>query len=301
VPHRRPLDGARFWAELPFRVHRELGDFRPDAVLVQGPYEAAAVLLARPSAPVILEIHGDWRTATRFYGSGAREILAPLADRVAFEAVRRVDAVRTLSTYTTGLVRDVGVEPAATFPAFMDLERFLGPIRPLPAEPSVLFVGVLERYKDVDGLAAAWRLAAPRVPGARLRIIGDGSRAHVVRGLVEDVSGRVEWTPAVPNDQISARLDASTALVLPSRSEGLPRIVVESLCRGRPVLATRVGGITDLVVDDDNGMLVGPRDPAALAEAMVRVLGDSELAARLAARARPSAELWIATPEGFAR
>ncbi len=296
VPPRPPLDGARFWAELPFRVRHEVREFRPDAVLVQSPYEAAAVLAARSGAPVVLEGHGDWRTATRLYGSGARKLLSPLADRIALAALRRVEAVRTISTYTTGLVQAAGVEPAATFPAFMDLDRFLGPVVPLPEHPGPLFVGVLERYKDVDGLAAAWRLAAPRLPGVVLRIVGTGSRTHVVEGLVQS-----EWTPRVPNDEIPEVLDASTCLVLPSRSEGLGRIVVEALCRGRPVVATRVGGITDLVRDGENGLLVPPRDPAALAGALVRVLTDRALAERLAAAARPSVEPWLATPEDYAR
>ena len=301
VPRRASLDGPRFWAELPFRVWRELKRFRPDAVVVQSPYEALAVLLARRAEPIVLEVHGDWRTATRLYGSGTRQLLAPLADRLALEAVRRVDAVRTVCGYTTELVRAAGVEPAATFPAFMDLDRFLGPVAPLPAEPAALFVGVLERYKDVDGLADAWRLAAPRLPGATLRIVGTGSRAHVVERLVGDLPGRVDWTPVLPNEEIAALLDGVTVLVLPSRSEGLGRIVVEALCRGRPVVATRVGGITDLVRDCENGLLVGPRDPAALAGALERVLTDGALAARLAAAARSSVEPWISTPEDYAR
>jgi glycosyltransferase involved in cell wall biosynthesis len=296
VPPRQPLDGVRFWAELPLRVRREAREFRPDAILVQSPYEAAAVLAARPGAPVILEVHGDWRTFTRLYGSDARRVLSPLADRLALRALRRVDAVRTISSYTTQLVREAGVEPAATFPAFMDLDRFLGPVTPLPERPSPIFVGVLERYKDVDGLAAAWRLAAPRLPEVTLRIVGTGSRTEVVDGLVQS-----EWTPVVPNDEIPGMLDASTVLVLPSRSEGLGRIVVEALCRGRPVVATRVGGITDLVRDGENGLLVPPRDPPALADALVRVLTDQGLAERLAAGARPSVEPWIATPEEYAR
>ena len=296
VPPRATLDGARFWAELPFRIWWEIESFEPDAVLVQSPYEAAAALLARRSEPVILEVHGDWRTATRLYGSGAREVLAPVADRVALEAVRRAEAVRTISTYTTELVRAAGVEPAATFPAFMDLEPFLGPVEPLPAESSALFVGVLERYKDVDGLADAWRLAAPRLPGVTLRIVGTGTRTHAVEGLVQS-----EWTASVPNDEVAGLLDAATALVLPSRSEGLGRIVVEALCRGRPVVATSVGGITDLVRDGENGLLVPSRDPRALADALVQVLSDPELAARLAAGARPSVEPWLATPEDYAR
>jgi len=301
VPARGRFDGPRFWAELPFRVRRELNAFRPDAVLVQSPFEAAAVLVARGKEPVILEVHGDWRTATRLYGSGARQVLAPLADRVALAAIRRVDAVRTISTYTTGLARAVGVEPAATFPAFMDLDPFLGPTVPLPEQRRALFVGVLERYKDIDGLAAAWALAAPRLPGVSLRIVGTGSRPHVVEGIRRDLPDQVEWTPTVPNREIPALLDASTVLVLPSRSEGLGRVVVEALCRGRPVVATKVGGITDLVREGENGLLVASNDPAALAEAFVRVLSDRALAERLAAGARPSADAWLATPEDYAR
>ena len=291
----RPLDGPRFWAALPFRIRREVRDFRPDAVLVQSPYEAMAAQLAG-ARPLILEVHGDWTTATRLYGSTARHALAPILDRLALASVRRADAVRTISSYTTALVREAGAEPTATFPAFMDLDPFLGPIVPLPEKPSALFVGVLERYKDVDGLAAAWRLAAPRLPGVTLRIVGRGSRTRVVQGLVQS-----EWTPQVPNDEIPGMLDAATVLVLPSRSEGLGRIVVEALCRGRPVVATRVGGITDLVRDGENGLLVPPRDPAALADALVRVLSDPARAGRLAAAARPSVEPWLATPEDYAR
>jgi glycosyltransferase involved in cell wall biosynthesis len=300
VPPSRPLDGLRFWAALPARVRREVVDFRPDAILVQSPYEAAAVLLAHVGRPVILEVHGDWRTATRLYGSSARRLLAPLADRIADASVRRVDAVRTISTYTTGLVRSVGVEPSATFPAFMDLEPFLSPPLPLPPEPHALFVGVLERYKGVDTLADAWRLAAPRTGSAKLRVIGRGTRAHVIEALVRDLPDRTEWEPELPNALIAGEIDAATVLVLPSRSEGLGRIVVETLCRGRPVVATHVGGITDLVSDGVNGILVGPHDSSALADAVVRVVGDRSLAERLASGARPSVGPWLATPEEYA-
>jgi glycosyltransferase involved in cell wall biosynthesis len=301
VPRRETLDGPRFWAELPFRLWREIEAFQPDAVLVQSPYEALAALAARRSEPVILDIHGDWRTATRLYGSGTRELLAPVADRISLAAIRRVDAVRTLSTYTTELVLAAGVEPAAEFPAFVDLDAFLAPTVPLPDTPQALFVGVLERYKDVDGLAAAWRLAAPRVPEATLQIVGKGSRADAVEELVRDLPGQTRWVPAVPNKDVPGLLDAATTLVLASRSEGLPRIVIESLCRGRPVVGTHAGGIPDLVRDDENGLLVPSQDPAALAEALVRVLSDRPLAERLATGARPSIEPWLATPEDFAR
>ena len=145
----RILDGVLFHLGLPFRTARELHRFRPDAVVVQGAHEASAVLLgralARSRARVVLDVHGDWRTATRLYGSPARKLLNPVADRLAAAALRRSDAVRTISDYTTGLVRQQGVEPAAVFPAFMDLEPFLErPPEPLPKRPAALFIGVLE-------------------------------------------------------------------------------------------------------------------------------------------------------------
>ena len=300
----RPADGARFWASLTPRIARELVRFRPDAVAAQSAYEAAAALAARAavgkSTPVLVDVHGDWRTSTRLYGSPLRRGLSPLADRVALAALRRADGVRTVSPYTTGLVREVGVEPVDVFPAFMDLEPFLAPVQPLPERRQVLFVGVLELYKNVDGLAEGWRLAAPRVEGARLRIVGSGTRTDVVERLVAGLPEQTTWTNRLETAEVAVALDASTALVLPSRSEGMGRVVVEALCRSRPVVATRVGGIPDLVRDGENGLLVSPGDTRELADALVRILTDRDLAERLAARARESVEPWLATPEEYA-
>jgi glycosyltransferase involved in cell wall biosynthesis len=306
VPPFRPrkLDGALFFATLPFTLARELREFRPDVVVVQGAHEAAAAFagrrLARVPAKIVLDVHGDWRTATRLYGSPGRRLLSPVADRIAAAAVRNADAVRTVSGYTTALVRELGVEPAAVFPAYMDLEPFLRPPEPLPSEPAALFIGVLEHYKDIDGLAAAWRLAAPQLPATRLGIVGRGTRAHVVEALLRDLPEQTTWTPELATGEVAEALDRATVLVLPSRSEGMGRVLVEALCRGRPVIASRVGGIRDVITDEVNGLLVEPQQPQALADALLRVLGDSAEAGRLAAAARPSVEPWLATPEQYA-
>jgi glycosyltransferase involved in cell wall biosynthesis len=250
---------------------------------------------------VLVDVHGDWRTATRLYGSSARRLLAPLGDRLSLAALRRADAVRTVSDYTTGLVREAGVEPADVFPAFMDLDPFLvTPPAALPERPQALFVGVLELYKNVDGLAEAWRLAASRLPNAHLRIVGTGTRTDVVERLLADLPSQASWTTSLEPEQVAQALDESTALVLPSRSEGMGRVVVEALCRGRPVVGSRVGGIPDLVHEGENGLLVEPGSAAALADAIVRLLGDSALAERLGERARADAEQWLGTPEEYA-
>jgi glycosyltransferase involved in cell wall biosynthesis len=304
-PYRpRRLDGAWYFLGLPVRARRELRRSHPDAVLVQGAHETWFLLLGRSlsgvRAPVILDVHGDWRSSTRLYGSAARKLLNPVADRIAASALRRADAVRTISDYTTELVRSYGVEPAAVFPAFMDLDPFLEPQAPLPAEPRALFVGVLEHYKGIEELAAAWRIVAAKVPGAALHLVGRGTRREVAERLVAELPGRTEWTEALPTEGVARALDAATVLVLPSRSEGMGRVLVEAFCRGRPVVASRVGGIADLVRDGENGLLVPPEDPRSLADALLRVLSDRPLAERLAAGAASSAADWTATPEEYA-
>ncbi len=293
--------GLRFYAELPARLARELRDFHPDAVLAQDPHTAAAAELARTLArthtPIILEVHGNWRTAARLYGSPARRLLGPASDLVAAAAVRRADGVRTISPYTTRLVRELGVEPDGVLPTFTDLDPFLIPPVPLPERPAALFVGVLEHYKGIDELAAAWRAAAPRVPDATLHIVGRGAR----RRVVEELREKVVWDEHVDPAGVSEALDRAWTLVLPSRSEGMGRVILEALCRDRPVIGSEVGGIADLVRDGANGLLVPPRNPEALAHALVRVLSDRGLAERLGSGARAEVEPLLASPEEYAR
>jgi glycosyltransferase involved in cell wall biosynthesis len=294
-----------FYLALPLHLAQELRRFRPQVVVAQSPYEASAVLVARllvgAAARVVLEVHGDWRTATRLYGSPLRRLLEPLSRGAARVAVRRADAVRTVSPFTSQLVRGLGVQPAATFTTYFDVSAFRArPAAPLPDVPRALFVGVLERYKNVRALADAWRLAAARVPDATLHIVGRGPERPVVERLVRDLPRHTVWDERLMPEDVAGALDEATVLVLPSQSEGLPRVAMEAFARGRGVVGTRAGGIPDIVQDGVDGLLVPPDDPAALAHALVRVLTDRELAERLAAGALRAGGDWLQTPETYA-
>jgi glycosyltransferase involved in cell wall biosynthesis len=241
-------------------------------------------------ARIVVEVHGDWRTSTRLYGSGARRLFATVGDAVAAWALRRADAVRTVSPFTAGLVGALGVEPAGDFPAFMDLEAFTVAPAPLPDAPVALFV---------DGLAAAWRLAAPRVPSASLRLVGTGTRTDVAEALVRDHG--VRWDAHLTSAEVAGAMDDAWVLVLPSRSEGMGRVLVEAFCRGRGVIGSRAGSIPNLVIDGVSGVLVDADDSTALADTLVRVLSDRALAEQLGAGAHGAAAPWLQTPEQYAR
>jgi glycosyltransferase involved in cell wall biosynthesis len=301
----RILDGALYYLLLPWRIARELRDFRPDAALVQGIHETAAFLIARrltgSRTKVILDVQGDWHEATRLYGSPLRRLLNPVNDALAPFVVRGADAVRTVSTQTTGLVTKLSVTPAAVFPSYVDAEAFLErPPAPLPDAPRAVFVGVLERYKAFDALVDAWRRAASRVPGATLHVVGDGTMRERLQRLVADLPQQTEWSPRLTAEEVSAAMDASWLVCLPSRSEGLPRVALEGACRGRAIVGGNRAGIPDVVEDDVNGLLVDPDDAHQLADALVRILSDRSEAERLGTAARRTGEEWGVTPAQYA-
>jgi glycosyltransferase involved in cell wall biosynthesis len=159
---------------------------------------------------------------------------------------------------------------------------------------------VLERYKNVHGIAEAWRRAAARVPEARLRLVGDGRHRDVAEALVGDLPGQVTWERRLTTAEVVTALDDAWLLLLASRSEGTPRIVLEALCRGRAVVGARAGGIPDVVWDGETGVLVDPDRPDEIADALVRLLGDRELAARLGAAGRRRSADWTYTADEYA-
>jgi glycosyltransferase involved in cell wall biosynthesis len=299
------LDGPLFYSLLPWRIARELRSFRPQAALVQGVHETVAFLIARRLAgvqtKVILDVQGDWHEATRLYGSPFRRLLNPVNDATAPLAVRRADAVRTVSTQTTGLVRALGVEPAAVFPSYVDAEAFLArPPALLPERPRAVFVGVLERYKAFDTLTDAWRSVAPLVHDAVLHVVGDGTMRDRAEQLVQDLPQQTEWSRRLSAEEVAAAMDESWLVCLPSRSEGLPRVALEAACRGRAIVGGNRAGIPDVVHHDENGLLVDPDDAEGLAAALVRILGDRATAERLGAGARRTGEEWGITPAEYA-
>ena len=302
----RRLDGFLFYLRLPLRVRAELRDFRPDVVVASDPFIGAAVLLGRRlagvSAPVIVEVHGDWHTFTRGYGSPARRFLSPLTDRVADFSLRRASATRALSGFTSGLIEEARGKPAdATFPTYSDLSAFTEqPVAPLPERPTAIFVGMLEAYKNIDGMAAAWRRLAATSPEALLIIVGKGTRRRVVDTLVRELPAQVEYHAELAPAEVAAAVDRTTVLVLPSWPEGLGRVVIEAFARGRGVVATGAGGVLDLVTDGVEGLLIPPADTDALVASLQRVFSEPGLAARLGAAALQRYPDWDQTAEDFA-
>ena len=178
------------------------------------------------------------------------------------------------------------------------------PPRPGFDPPILLMVGRLSREKGFDvGLQAFARLRR-RVPAARLEIAGDGDERQALEQQAADleVAEAVRFLGWVQPQKVFELYDRASVVLVPSRYEGFGLVALEAAQRARPVVASRVGGLGEVVVDGLTGSLTPPEQPGALARALLALVRDPERAQRMgrAGRARALAEFSLeATVRGY--
>jgi glycosyltransferase involved in cell wall biosynthesis len=176
--------------------------------------------------------------------------------------------------------------------------------RPASAPFRVLFVGYFRHEKGVDTLLDAFRGLLAQIPNAELEIVGgrdtvEHGVGERLRGELEALSAAIRWRgPLGFNPDLFQTLADADVLVVPSRSEGTPRVLIEARAFGCPVIGTRVGGIPTSISDGIDGLLISPNDPPALTAAMLSIARDAELRSRLVAGGIQRARQ--ATVEAFA-
>jgi glycosyltransferase involved in cell wall biosynthesis len=169
----------------------------------------------------------------------------------------------------------------------VDVERFasVGPPRRDPM--TFLTLGSLSLPKGHDTLIEAFAAVARQRPGTRLLISGEGPEEGRIRDLIERMGLGDSVSILPPTLDVPGRFAATDALVQPSRREGLPVAVLEAMAARRPVIATAVSSVAEVLEDGRLGLVVPPTDASALAAGMLAVIDDPRAAA---ARADLAAE-----------
>jgi glycosyltransferase involved in cell wall biosynthesis len=172
-------------------------------------------------------------------------------------------------------------KPYAIFPR-VHLELFLdlnvNPVVKNANTFTALYVGELIRLKGVNYLLAALQRVSREYSQVRLTVIGDGDcRAELGRMAEEmGIAARVEFTGFLKPEKVKEHMLKSDVLVLPSLTEGLPRVIIEAMAVGLPIIATDVGSVKELVKNGENGFLIQPMDVEALTKAILNLAGDRE-------------------------
>jgi glycosyltransferase involved in cell wall biosynthesis len=289
LPVRRPRQGYA----LPAAALAPLLGRRADIVHVHLGEDLAilglAALAARPRRlPVVMTVHCSLAYTLKVFDIKTA-LLRTLGGAMERHAVRHVAATLVYTERLADrMAGQLGAGSVQVMRRGVDRALFAAPGEPpfaRTADPTVLFVGRVAHQKGVETLVdAAARLRTPR---ARVVLVGDGPDRAKVERLVRrlGVEDRVHVTGFVPHDRIPAALAAADVVVLPSVYEELGTVLIEALHAGVPVVASRVGGIPDVVEHGVTGLLVAPGDAARLAAALDVVLGDPALAERLGANA----------------
>jgi len=279
---RREVDPLRDLRALA-ALRRQMVDRRPDLVHT---HTSKAGFLGRLAARLAGVRHIVHTPHGHVFGG----YFSPLATAgfVALErlAARWTDRIVTLSDEEARDHLRHGIGEAGqylTIPSGVDLGPVVAaePARPAPGRPVIGTVARLVPVKGLEHLIDAAPAVLREFPAARFLFVGDGElrTALEARGRERGVADRLHFTGY--RQDVPALIAGMDLFALPSLNEGMGRVLVMAMARGLPIVATRVGGVPELLAGGEAGLLVPPADPAALAAAICGLLREPDRAAAL--------------------
>lgn len=220
---------------------------------------------------------------------------------------RSPHAITAISSVLSERAKRFGRSDVALIPNGVPLKGIEDACRAIQKQmpPHILFVGRLEPMKGIDTLLHAFALLPERMQdGTRLTIVGDGTLRSMLGVLAGElnISSRVTFTGYLTAEDLYKEFAGAAVFCGLSRSEALGNVFLEAQAAGCAVIATKVGGIPDIIKDGETGILVAPDDPKAAAVALEKVLTDKHLRDRLgeAGKAHAKDFDWAAIAERYA-
>jgi glycogen(starch) synthase len=230
-------------------------------------------------APMVVTLHNPWPSRT---------------DMIVAQTLRAADWVVGVSAAILERAHRLApeVRPCSSV-IYNAVPPPLPPPRPLPfVQPRLLCLGRLAPEKGMDVAIRAFRLILERFPRARLTIAGDGPLRFELeeQALRDEVRHAVDFMGWVLPEKVLSLINDHTMVLMPSREEPFGLVALEAALMARPVVATRVGGLPEIVVHEQTGLLVEKDDRQSLAEAAALLLSKPEIAAQFGHAARHRAQ-----------
>ena len=230
-----------------------------DTVVCQGPLIeglVGTVIKKILGKELIVELHGDW---------GFKKNLS----KIALISLKNADKIRGVAVYLVEKAKRIAPDKSYyLFPTFTDLNDFLKEEN-TAFQKYILFVGRNDVVKGIKYLEEAYKIVKPGFPDFELVMVGEGLPA-----------GKLSLK------ETREKMKDCYCLVVPSLTEGLPRVIMEAMALGKPVVASNVGGIPDLVEDGQTGFLFEVANSQELAEKLRTLLSDENLAIEMGRKGR---------------
>ncbi|KPJ50940.1 hypothetical protein AMJ40_01300 [candidate division TA06 bacterium DG_26] len=257
-----------------------------DVIHLHGPYACLPSIVLKHSKSAIV--------ATFHASSPYRKRYAILA-RVLRKSIERIDGFIAVSHSAAETMKKYVDAEFTIIPNGVDADRFSPTVGRLEKftdrRPTILFIGRLEPRKGLKHLLLAFGLLSKRLPDARLVVVGTGVMEGYYRSLVKNkVKSNIHFEGFVSSEDIPryyASCDVFCSPPIGRESFGI--VLLEAMASGKPIVASNIDGYRGVITDGEDGLLVEPENPKALADGLTRVLTDRELSSRLAAQGRKKA------------
>jgi glycosyltransferase involved in cell wall biosynthesis len=286
---------ASYVALASWRFMRTLRRERPDAFFVQdyatGRFDML-LLIARALGIPVIAYHSGSRPE-RYLGRVVKRWTIRRADALIVSSRNELELLASRYGVPRGRLRVIltPIDTATFRPLDRSVACFAAGLD--PARRYLLFVGRLEdRVKRVSALIRTYAALAGEYRDVDLLVVGEGPDGQRLRRLaIESAPNRVRFLGWISSaEALSCLYNAAECFVLPSRSEGFPTVVGEAMACGTPVLASRVGGVGELVIEGQTGWLTAPGDDAGLEAGLSFVLTHPQSVASMRPRVRSVAE-----------
>lgn len=269
-------------------VRKELKTIRPDIVHGQGTERECSLSAVFSGFPNVLTVHGNMRLIAKVNHAGffSYQHLSAMLEAV---ALRRTNGVVCITRYTEDAVRDLAPK-TWILPNAVD-SSFFGSSPVETGSRTILFVGGICFRKNQNAFIQSLDPLAAK-GNFKLVFLGQSDRSDpFVTKFLELISTRpwCEYVDFAPRDEVRRRLLGSAALVLPSLEDNCPMVVLEAMAAGIPVMASKVGGVPDLIDGQSTGIFCDPLDPVSMRDGVARLLDDRALAKRIATLANHQA------------
>lgn len=258
-----------------------------DTIICQGPLTEGFIgswLKIIWRKELVVEIHGDWQEGPFM---NKRRFLAPLSRRIAavmgLWALGKSDKIRTLTHISRNEIKSrFSDKKYFTFPTFTDIDIFLDE-NDTGFQNYILTAAVLSPIKSIDTLIESFSKIHNKFPDFKLVIVGDGPSRDNLQLTTHNLqlTDKVIFTGKLSLSEVKEVMKDCYMFVLPSLSEGFGRVFIEAMALAKPVIATNVGGVPEIVKNGKNGFLIEPKNADVLAEKIEGLLLSPELARKM--------------------
>jgi len=271
-------------------ARRKIREIQPDIVHGQGTEADCSLSAIFSGFPNVLTLHGNMRSVARIIRAWPFSYNW-IAARLEKFVLPRTDGVVCITSYTqravAGLTHRTWIVPNAVDTSFFD-------VTPAP-KPTAQVIGLcaanISSYKNQNDFIRALDLLAGR-GDFKILFAGKTNQSAYAKEFHALIRARswCEHIGFINREQLKAQLQSAAFLVLPTREDNCPMVVLEAMAAGVPVMASAIGGVPDLIQDGINGLLCDPARPETFRTTVARLLDDRELAARIAIEAKTQAQ-----------